>query len=194
MKKTYVVLLVLVFALAVAYISIQAKESGGLEVVHAFIADNNELPEGITIDKTGEMFVSVGPPFFVGGGYGAIWKVSPDGSESTRLVEYPAGPAPAGLAVAPSGTVYYAVPNLGNPGGGVFRLEDGGEPELLPGTESMFVPNGLALDKQGNLFVSDSAIGAVWRMPADGSEPAEIWLQHEPVSYTHLTLPTKRIV
>lgn len=182
MKKTYVVLLVLAFALAVAYISIQAKESGGLEVVHSFIAENNELPEGITIDKTGDMFVSVGPPGFVGGGYGAIIKVSPDGSESTMLVEYPAGPAPAGIVAGPSGKVYFAVPDFGSPVGGVFYLAEDGDPIRLPGTENSLVPNGLALDKHGNLFFSDSALGAIWRVPADGSAPAEIWLQHELVA------------
>ena len=68
MKKTYIVLLVLVFALAVAFVSIQAKGSGGLESVHAFTPENLELPEGIAIDKSGYMYVSVGPPGFVGGG------------------------------------------------------------------------------------------------------------------------------
>jgi sugar lactone lactonase YvrE len=46
----------------------------------------------------------------------------------------------------------------------------------------MIVPNGLAFDKQGNLFVSDSVLGAVWRIPSDGSASAEIWLQHELVA------------
>ena len=182
MKKIYVAVLVSLFTLAAAFIGMQAQGADHLEVVKSFDPEQMELPEGIAIDKIGNLFVSVGPPFFVGGGYGAIWRISPDGSESTRLVEYPAGPAPAGLTVSPTGTVFYAVPNLGGPGGGVFRLEDGGEPEVIPGTEGMFVPNGIALDKQGNLFVSDSAMGAVWRMPADGSAPAEVWLQHELVA------------
>jgi sugar lactone lactonase YvrE len=46
----------------------------------------------------------------------------------------------------------------------------------------MVVPNGLALDKQGNLFVSDSVLGAVWRIPSNRSAPAEMWLQHELVA------------
>jgi len=182
MKKAYVVLAVLVFAFAVAYVGIQAKSNGQFEAVTSFNAENKELPEGITIDKTGNMYVSLGPPFFVGGGYGAIWKLSPDGTEITSLVEYPDGPAPAGLAVDPPGNVYFALANPGGSDRGVYRLTGDGNPERLPGTENMVVPNGLALDKQGNLFASDSAWGAIWRIPAKGSGSAEIWLQHELVA------------
>ncbi len=98
------------------------------------------------------------------------------------LAEYPDGPAPAGLAVDASGNVYFAVPDPGGPDVGVYRVTGNGSAERLPGTENMFVPNGLAFDKQGNLFASDSALGAIWRIPSDGSNPAEIWLQHELVA------------
>ena len=179
MKKAYVVLAVLVFALAVAYVGIQAKANDPLEAVKSFNAENNELPEGLTIDKAGNMYVSLGPPFFVGGGYGAIWKLSPNGMEATSLVEYPSGPAPAGVVVDPPGNVYFALSNPGVGDGGVYRLTEDGGTERMPGTENMIVPNGLAFDKQGNLFVGDSVLGAVWRIPSNGSDPAEIWLQHE---------------
>lgn len=186
MKKAYVVMAVLVFAFSVAYVGIQAQSNGQLVAVKSFTAENNELPEGITIDKTGNMYVSLGPPFFVGGGYGAVWKIGPDGTEVTSLVEYPNGPAPAGLAVDASGDIYFALPvdpatNDGSVGG-VYHLTRNGDTERLPGTENMIVPNGLALDKQGNLFASDSALGAIWRIPTKGSGPAEIWLQHELVA------------
>jgi len=181
MKKVAVVLIVLVIALAVAYAGIQANANAQLEVVTSFNAEAGELPEGITIDKTGNLYVSLGPPFFVGGGYGAVLKISPDGSEVMELVEYPSGPAPAGVVVDAPGNVFYALPDPGGIGG-VYRVGDDGNPERLPGTENMIVPNGLAFNKKGDLFVSDSAMGVIWRMPPDGSAPAEIWLQHELVA------------
>jgi len=151
---------------------------GLVEVVKAFEYSPSHLPEGVTIDKTGNIYVSLGPPFFVGGGYGAIWKISPDGTETT-LVEYPNGPAPAGLAVDAPGNVYYALPNPGQSDVGVYRLTGDGGAERLPGTENMLVPNGLAFDKQGDLYASDSIQGAIWRIPLGGSADAEIWSNHE---------------
>jgi len=183
MKKVFLVLAVLVFTFAVAYIGIQAKANGQLEAVRSFNVDNNELPEGLTIDKAGNMYVSLGPPFFAGGGYGAIWKLSPDGIGVTSLIEYPDGPSPAGLAVDPSGKVYYAL--VADPAtndgsiGGVYSLTNGGNAERLPGTENIIVPNGLAIDKQGNLFVSDSITGNIWRIPSGGSTPAKVWFGHD---------------
>ncbi len=38
-------------------------------------------------------------------------------------------------------------------------------------------PNGLALDPSHNLYVSDSILGAIWRIPPGGQ--AELWLQDE---------------
>ena len=182
MKKAFVVLVIMVFAFAVTNFVMNAKASDHLEAVRSFSAENKELPEGIAITKTGNMYVSLGPPSFAGGGYGAIWKLSPDGTEITSLVEYPGGPAPAGLAVDAPGNVYFALPDPGGAYAGVYRLTGDGDPERLPGTENIIVPNGLALDKHGNLFISDSALGVIWRVPTDGSSPAEIWLQHELVA------------
>jgi sugar lactone lactonase YvrE len=177
MKTKYTgIAIALISLVAIVTVTIQARASGHVEVVRSFEAANDELPEGITIDKTGNMYVSLGPPFFIGGGYGAVWKVSADGSEATVLVEYPEGPAPAGLAVGAPGNMYFALPDPGGANGGVYSLNDDGSTERLPGTENMIVPNGLAFDKQGNLFVGDS-LGGIWRIPPGGS--AENWLQHE---------------
>jgi sugar lactone lactonase YvrE len=168
--------IVLIGLIAVIFVSNPARASGHVVVVTSFDREQMELPEGITIDKPGNFYVSLGPPFFVGGGYGAVWKISPDGTETTVLAEYPAGPAPAGLVVDAPGNVFFALPNPGDPDAGVYRFTDEVGTEQLPGTEKIFLPNGLALDKHNNLFISDSILGAVWRVPADGSGEADIWL------------------
>ena len=157
----------------------QAKAMGHVEVVTVFDSAKGELPEGVAIDKSGNIYATLGPPFFVGGGYGAVLKISPDGTETTVLVEYPEGPAPAGLTVDPSGVVYFALPNPGVGDGGVYRILDDGSAERLSGTENIVLHNGVALDKQGDLFVSDSVLGTIWRIPIKESGSAEIWFQHE---------------
>ncbi len=173
------------------------------EVVKSFDASRSELPEGVAIDNAGNIYVSLGPPIFVGSDFGQIRKIGSDGAKTalveylsissagtnspfngsdgaeTVLVEYPDGPSPAGLAVDASGNVYYALPSNDDNTRGVYHLTDDGGTERLPGTENVVLPNGLALDEQGNLYVSDSILGAIWRIPSGEAAVAEIWFQHE---------------
>jgi sugar lactone lactonase YvrE len=156
-----------------------ATSDEGVQVVSAFDAADGGLPEGLAIDKSGNIYVTVGYPFWfeVSEGFGEVWKISPDG-EITVLDAWPGGPSGAGLAVSPSGVLYYAYPNPMDPGtNGVYRLAGDGERERLRGSENIGLANGLALTKQGDLYVSDSALGAIWRIPSGGE--AENWLQHE---------------
>lgn len=146
-----------------------------------------ELPEGVAVDRTGDVYASLGPPFFTQGmpgfgSYGAIVRIGPDGSRRT-VVEFPDGPAPAGVVLDAVGRVYFAVPDPGGPDVGVYRVTRGGSAERIAGTEQMAVPNGLAWDRRGALFVSDSALGQVWRISWGarvglGGEPAAPWLAH----------------
>lgn len=156
------------------------RSDEALQVVSAFDGARGELPEGLTVDKAGNIYVSVGYPFWFPApeGFGAIWKISPDGETITVLHSFPGGPGAAGLAVSPSGVLYYAYPNPGDPANGVYRLVGDEAPERLPGSENIALANGLALSKQGDLYVTDSFMGAVWRIPHDGGM-AEIWIQHE---------------
>jgi sugar lactone lactonase YvrE len=76
------------------------------------------------------------------------------------------------------GNVYAAVQSANPDAAGVWRFDRGtGDATRLPGTESIAVPNGLAFDKQRNLFVTDSFTGAIWRIPWGGS--AQVWMQDE---------------
>jgi sugar lactone lactonase YvrE len=171
---------VLIVLVAVTIVFVQANDNGQVEVMKSFNADRGELPEGVAIDKVGNLYVSLGPPFFVGGGLGEIWKISPDGTER-KLAEFnfPGVSGPAGLAVDAPGNVYFAYPALDPDTNGVYKLSGNGVLVRLPGTENMIVPNGLAFDKQGNLYVSDSILGAIWRIPRGVDAGPEIWFQHE---------------
>ena len=54
---------------------------------------------------------------------------------------------------------------------------DGQYQERLPGTEDIDFPNSLAFDKVGNLYVTDSFGGAIWRIPPGGV--AEVWVEDQ---------------
>jgi sugar lactone lactonase YvrE len=178
--KYYGVVILMISLLVIATIGIRAGAlaSNEVEVVRSFDAMLNELPEGLTIDKKGNIYVSLGPPFWFGPGDGQIRKISPDGTE-TVLADFPGGQGPAGVAVNARGDVYFAWPNPTNPAtNGVYRIIDG-VAERLPGSENIVLANGLAFDKQGNLYVSDSALGSIWRIPRGASGEPEPWAQHE---------------
>jgi sugar lactone lactonase YvrE len=152
----------------------------GVQVVSDFSSADGGLPEGLIIDKSGNMYVTVGYPFWfeIPEGFGEVWRIDTDG-QITVLDAWPGGPSGAGLAVGPSGVLYYAYPNPPDPDtNGVYRLDGQGERERLPGSENIALANGLALNRKGDLYVSDSLLGAVWRIPHDGGA-AEIWARHE---------------
>ena len=147
----------------------------GVEVVVEFNAAAQELPEGLTIDKRGNIYVTMGFPDWWALGDGRIKKISPDGTE-TELAFFANGQGPAGIVVNARDDVYFARPKVVDPtDNGVYRLYDDGSMERLPGSEDIVAANGLAFDRHGDLFVSDSLLGAIWHIPADGSGPAEVW-------------------
>ena len=146
------------------------------EVVVAFDAKGSEFPEGVAMDSAGNIYASLGVPFWMGGDAGEIRKISSDGTE-TALVTID-GPPAAGLAIDSAGTLFYAYPT-GDERTGVFRVNGDGTTERLPGTENIVLPNGLAFDAQGNLYATDTILGTVWRIPPDGTGEAEAWFQHE---------------
>lgn len=178
-RKKYLIYVVVLMCMGVILSACnQEGATGEIEVVKSFNALNMEFPEGIAIDKEGDIFVSLGLPGFAGGTSGEIWQISPDGTENV-LVKFDVPPA-AGLALNENGDLYFAHPTNADDGAtGIYHLTSEGGTERLPGTEGMILPNGLAFDKNGDLYASDSIIGAVWRIPMDGTGDAEIWIQHE---------------
>ena len=147
--------------------------AGQLETVVLYDPAIGELPEGIAVDKTGNLFVTLAP-------LGQIRKITPDGVETVFATLDPTIVPPAvgaiGLAVDAPGDVYACLMSLNPSTHGVWRISrDGYFQDRLPGTDQILFPNALAFDKVGNLYVTDLVMGAVWRIPPDGM--AEVWIQ-----------------
>lgn len=141
--------------------------NGSIEVVRSYDVAQEELPEGIAVDKRGNLYVSLAPP-------GQVWKISRGGSESL-LADFGEMGA-LGLAVDAPGNVYVAHSSFISDTHGVYLVTRDGDVGRLPGTEAIGFPNALAFDKRGNLYVTDSSLGAIWRISRSGS--LELWLQH----------------
>jgi sugar lactone lactonase YvrE len=132
-------------------------------------------PSGIAVDKPGNVYVSVRE-----GDRGVIWKFTPNGTPSFfkdigQATIY-------GLAVTANGEVYAALAAPGTERG-IYRVDRKGNAERLPGTEGMILPNGLAFDDRGTLYVTESfsmsaagyVEGGIWRIPPRGA--AELWVR-----------------
>jgi len=167
MKMRLAVLAAVALALPVAVAGAQID----VEVVIDYDLAAGEQPEGVAVDKRGDVFVSLAP-------LGQIRKIDRDGNETTLATVVPAGSGfgPLGLAVDAPGNLYVAVATFNPATSGVYKVARDGSFERLPGTGAIAFPNGVTLDKRGNIYVTDTILGAVWRVPASG-EPAELWFQ-----------------
>lgn len=148
--------------------------AANVEVVASFSEEAGQNPEGLTIDKAGDTFVSMS-------GLGQLWKF-PAGSTAPAIFGSIPGIVPGqdfgllGLVTDPMGNVFGAVQAANPDANGVWRFDRAtGEATRLAGTSAIAIANGLAFDKRGNLYITDSRLGAIWRVSPGGS--AEVWLQ-----------------
>jgi len=169
-KKFFTGLAAVVLLVVLAGFAYSVTTAGSITVVQSFNPGLGEFPEGLTVDKTGNIYVGLGAP---GGPFGEIRKIAPDGIVSS-IIQTPTGPS--GLALDSQGTLYYGMFSPDAAVRGVYKVTGQGVSERLAGTGNVILPNGLAFDQQGNLYVTDSIPGIVWRIPRGGS--AEVWFQH----------------
>ena len=150
-------------------LSIAPARADHVETVVTFDLAAGELPEGVAVDRRDNVYVSLIAPV------SEIRKITPSGAQSTLVDLNVGGFGPLGLAVGAQGAVYAAVATMDPATQGVYRVTRDGTATRLPGTEAISFPNDVAFDRRGNLFVTDTARGAVWRIPRGGS--AELWIQ-----------------
>jgi sugar lactone lactonase YvrE len=140
----------------------------------AFVPLPGVVPEGVAVDKPGNVFVSVRD-----GAEGIILKFTSAGVPSmfADLGEGTIG----GLAVRANGDLYVTMTDSENQG--VYRVDRGGNAERVAGTEAIVDANALAFDDRGTLYITESSSGeapsygpgGIWRV-APGGE-AELWLR-----------------
>jgi sugar lactone lactonase YvrE len=139
----------------------------------------SDLPEGIAVNHRGDIFI--GNRRLVGERrISEILRIAPDNTVSVFATLGPAtgdvDGSVLGLAMDPDGTLYAAFPSGDPASHGVWRIGRDRGMARLPGSDAMLTPNALAFDTRGNLHVSDSRDGTIWRFPRRG--PGALWLRH----------------
>ncbi|MER5893527.1 hypothetical protein [Streptomyces sp. NPDC001876] len=89
-----------------------------------------------------------------------------DGGVHTPALGFP---LTTGIVRAHDGTLYFLYATGTADLTGVWRLRPGGQPQRIAALPAAGLPNGLALDaRTRTLYVTDSALGTIWRVPASG--------------------------
>lgn len=135
------------------------------EVLASFVS-GQDIPESVTTDDDGNLYVSVG---------NTVQKRGP-GAAFSVFGTLPLPIAALGVKVGPDGCVYNASTSLSaTPGAFVWKL-CAGSVEAFAELDHAGAPNDLAFDDDGSLFVTDPLLGEIWKV--DDSGNATVFLQH----------------
>lgn len=171
MRISIVSLLSLV-VLALLAVTGTVVAAGHVQQIVGFDPAAGELPEGVTVDTRGNVYVSVSP-------LGQLVRVAPGSNTLEHFASVPGLQAGdlglLGLAADAPGNVYGAVVSSNPDTNGVWKFaRKTGAAERVAGTGAIIFPNSVAFDHRGNMYVTDTIAGAVWRVPRGGT--AEPWL------------------
>lgn len=123
-----------------------------------------EFPEGLAVDSDGNIYVGMAPT-------GVIKKVTPQGMVS----DFAKLPAPGqgfmlGLEFGPDGDLYVAMASFDPETHGIWKVSrDGRKVERFAALETEGFPNVVTFDSAGNLYVSDTIGGGVWKVDPQGN-------------------------
>jgi SMP-30/gluconolaconase/LRE-like protein len=148
--------------LATCFFGTAAQAAAAATLIVGFTAPGN--PESITIDHKGDIFMSL--PLVA-----KVVELAPGSKTPTTFVNTPG--AVLGVRLDEEGDLFAAVL-----GAGIFEVKAGTATPVLVGAPVSRPPappppeffwNGMAFDHRGNLFVSESHFGEIWRLGTDGS-------------------------
>jgi sugar lactone lactonase YvrE len=149
--------------------TVRGPATARVQTLATFDPSRGEFPEGVAVDRRQNVYVGLALT-------GEIRRFDPDGGSSTLATLPVGGGFLLGLATDARGNVYAALASFDPATHGVWRVGRDGSQERIATLPADGVPNALAFDKGGDLYVTDSVRGAVWRVPRWGG--AELFVQH----------------
>src|SRR5262249_45107125 len=148
-------------------------DGGSVQTLVNFDASKLEAPENLVIDRDGNIFMTLVLT-------GEVRKIGPDGTQTTYAL-LPIGPplsvcgpffnGVTGIALDNQGVLYVAAAACDPANRGVWRILLDGTEQLVANLPLEGLPNGIVLYK-GFVYVADSALPRIWRVPAAGGSSA----------------------
>jgi len=168
MKRT-----VLTWAISalVAFSTSMAMADPPVKTLLSFDPSLGELPESVTTDDFGNLYISVG---------GTVRKFDTAHHLSTlATVPIPAGAFSVGVKVGPDGYIYLASGALFTEPNAAFiwRISPTGVAKVFATLPPESFPNDMAFDDRGQMYVTDSFLGQIWKIDVQGH--ATVWLKDE---------------
>jgi len=148
----------------------------GAEELVAFDPGLNEFPESVSTDVSGNVYVSLQ------GSNGEIWRIKPNGRMALHFRLDPLPPEGSlgilGVRTDGPGKLFAAVASFDPATHGVWQIKKNGKAHRVEGSEQIMAPNDLAIDDDGNIYVTDVLLGAVWRMSPEKRKgySVELWV------------------
>jgi len=152
--------------LCVAIACSSPREPGPSELLVKFDVAQGQLPEGLAVSSDA-LYVSMAPT-------SQLFRVTLDGKADliSQLPQYPAGQGfTTGVALDQQENIYVALASFApEVQTGIYLVPpSGGEAKLFASSDEMILPNGLAFDEYGNLFVTDSFANTVFKIGSNGT-------------------------
>ncbi len=149
----------------------------GAEELVAFDPGLNEFPESVSADVSGNVYVSLQ------GSNGEIWRIKPNGKMVTHFQLDPLPPEGSlgilGVLTDGPSQLFAAVASFYPTTHGVWLIKRNGKASRIEGSQNIIAPNDLAFDDDGNIYVTDVILGAVWRISREKKKSfsVELWVK-----------------
>jgi len=138
-----------------------------LTAVFSFDPSSGRFPEGIAISQRGDIYLGVQPT-------GEVVRLRSDGQFSI-VADLPQGFGfMLGLVIDARGNLYAALDSFDPATHGVWKIDRRGNARRVAAMPTSSLPNELAFDEDGNLYITDTFGGAVWRLSKSGE--LGIWI------------------
>jgi len=146
------------------------ERHGRVTTIWTFDPTQSQLPEGIALDKEGNIYVGLYPT-------GQIWKITSDGQQSVfaTLNVGTSGGGLVGITLDGMGGMYVCDATFEAATHGIWHVDQNGATTMLAALDPTGFPNAIALDKAGNLYVTDSYLGEIWKVSSSGE--ASVWIK-----------------